>query len=107
MSRIGFSQLPIASITALAFLLWFIQPLLARLDFSLTRSELALLFCLLFATTRFWSSSYAALPLSLGAGAFYYADLVNNYGLLYPYIRPWLVPRDKLVIKARAFHNSD
>lgn len=99
-SRIGFGQLPVAPVAFLVFLLWFVQPILRRLGIALTRAELALLFCLLFATTRFWSSSYAVLPLSLGVAAFYYASPVNNYELLHPYIPRWLVPQDKLVVKA-------
>ncbi len=84
----------------LVFLLWFVQPIQRRIGFALTRAELALLFCLLFATTRFWSSSYSVLPLSLGVAAFYYANPVNNYELLHPHIPRWLVPQDKLVVKA-------
>ncbi len=99
-SRIGYGQLPIAPIVLLALLLWVVQPVLRHFGLPLTRSEMALLFCLLFATTRFWSSSYAALPLSLGVSAFYYANPANNYELLHPYIPCWLVPQDKWAIKA-------
>ncbi len=99
-SRIGFGQLPVAPIAVLVFFLWLIQPLLRRFGLPLTGSEIALIFCLLFATTRFWSSSYAVLPLSLGVGAFYYANPVNNYELLHRYIPKRLVPQDKLAIKA-------
>ncbi len=99
-SRIGFGQLPVAPIVILVTFVWLVQPLLRWFGFSLNRLELALIFCLLFATTRFWSSSYAVLPLSLGAGAFYYANPANNYELLHRHIPQWLVPQDKLVIKA-------
>lgn len=99
-SRIGFGQLPVAPVAVLVMIVWFVQPLLRWFGMSLHRSELALIFCLLFATTRFWSSSYAVLPLSLGAGAFYYANPANNYELLHKHIPQWLVPQDKLVIKA-------
>ncbi len=99
-SRIGFGQLPVAPVALLIFLLWLVQPLLRWWKIPLSRGELALLFCLLFATTRFWSSSYAVLPLSLGVGAFYYANPVNNYELLHRYIPSLLVPQDKLTIKA-------
>lgn len=99
-SRIGFGQLPVAPIVWLSFLLWILQPLLRWLGKPLSRAELALLFCLLFATTRFWSSSYAALPLSLSIGAFYYANPVNNYELLHRFIPSSLVPHDKLAIKS-------
>jgi len=99
-SRIGFGQLPIAPVVLLALLCWFVQPLLRRFGFSLSRLEAALLFCMLFSSTRFWSSSYSVLPLSLGVGAFYYASPINNYELLHRYIPKWLVPQDKLAIKA-------
>ncbi|MDW8028941.1 MAG: DUF6785 family protein [Armatimonadota bacterium] len=99
-SRIGFGQLPIAPVALLVILVWFVQPLLRQFGVSLSRSELALIFCMLFATTRFWSSSYSVLPLSLGASAFYYANPANNYELLHRHIPQWLVPQDKLVIKA-------
>lgn len=99
-SRIGFGQLPVAPVAVLMVLVCFVKPLLCRMGVSLSRSELALIFCMLFATTRFWSSSYAVLPLSLGAGAFYYASPANNYELLHRYIPQSLVPHDKLVIKA-------
>lgn len=99
-SRIGFGQLPVAPIVVLVIFVWFVQPLLRRFGTSLSHSELALIFCMLFATTRFWSSSYAVLPLSLGTGAFYYANPANNYELLHRYIPQRLVPQDKLVIKA-------
>lgn len=99
-SRIGFGQLPAAPVVLLVLLCCFVQPVLRRLRTPLTRSELALLFCLFFATTRFWSSSYSVLPLSLGAAAFYYASPVNNYELLHPFVPSMLVPKDKLVIKA-------
>jgi len=47
-SRIGFGQLPIAPVVLLAFLCWFVQPLLSRFGFNLSRPEIALLFCMLF-----------------------------------------------------------
>lgn len=99
-SRIGFGQLPVAPVVLLVLLCQFVQPILRRFGMPLTRSDLALLFCLLFATTRFWSSSYSELPLSLGAAAFYYASPVNNYELLHSLIPSTLVPQDKLVVKA-------
>lgn len=97
-SRIGFGQLPIASIVLLVFLCWLGQPLVRR--WRLSRSDIALLFCLVFMTTRFWSSSYSVLPLSLGISAFYYANPANNYELLHRFIPRWLTPQDKSVIKA-------
>ncbi len=97
-SRIGFGQLPIAPVVLLVLLSWLGKPLVRR--WKLTRFEIALLFCLVFATTRFWSSSYSVLPFSLGVSAFYYASPVNNYELLHPFIPRWLVPQDKLAIEA-------
>jgi hypothetical protein len=47
-SRIEFGQMPIAHVVLLAPLCWFVQSLLCRFGFSLSRPEAALLLCMLF-----------------------------------------------------------
>ncbi|MCS7224895.1 MAG: hypothetical protein NZ959_10115 [Armatimonadetes bacterium] len=99
-SRIAYGQLPVGPVVVLLLLLWVFQPFLKRLSRSLTVPELALLFCLPFALTRFWSSSYSVLPLTLPVAPFYYANPANNYDLLQPLVPQHLFPKEKLFIKA-------
>ncbi len=99
-SRIAYGQLPVGPLALLAVLVWAVSPPLNKLKRTLRAGEIALLFSIILATTRFWSSSYAVLPLSLAVAPFYYANPTNNYELLHPLFPQALVPRDKLAIKA-------
>jgi hypothetical protein len=94
-SRIGFGQLPVGPISALAILVWVVNSALKAISpkASLRKTELILIFCMIFATVRFYSSSYSSLLIGLSVSPFYFATPENGYDrFIIPYIPKWFVP---------------
>ncbi|RKY04297.1 hypothetical protein DRP77_04250 [Candidatus Poribacteria bacterium] len=87
----------------LFFVLTFcINPPLAKLNerLALTTPELKVIYMMLVVACALPTMGMAAQILPILTSAFYYALPENNWAeLIHPYIKPWLVPQDKLAIK--------